>query len=104
MTSLMQDLYRRLETAGLDRRWVKRTALPDWWEDRIAHNPAGYAEALTILSDHLSLDLRDLQDPARPLRCEPFLTMRNKTRQGVCEEDLVWARCVCARAAQIAAR
>ena len=101
MTNLMQDLYGRLDAAGIDSRWVKSTALPDWWEDTIAQNPAGYAEVLSLLADHLSLNLSDLQDPAKPLKCEPFLAMRNKVQQGACAEDLSWARCVCARATQI---
>jgi hypothetical protein len=102
MTNPMQTLYRRLADAGLSRTFVRKIALPDWWEDKIARNPAGYAEALCILSDHLSIDLRALQDPNTTLECRPFLATRNKVRQGLSEDDLAWAKCLCVRAAQSA--
>ncbi len=102
MTNPMPDLYRRLQNAGLDRSWVKRTALPDWWEDSIANNPAGYAEVLSILADHLSLSLSDLHDAEKPLNCEPLLPIKNKSRKGAETENIVWANCIGARAAQFA--
>lgn len=102
MTNPMTDIYKRLEHAGLERRWVKKTALPDWWEDAIARNPAGYAEALAILADHLSLNLSELFDPNSELHCAPALPVRNKARQGTRDEDLLWAQSVCGRVVQIA--
>ncbi len=42
----MKPLYRRLSEVGLSRDFVKKTALPSWWEDEIASNPAGYAQGL----------------------------------------------------------
>src|SRR5579872_444096 len=101
-TNPMHTLYKRLSDAGLNRTFVQKIVLPEWWEDDIALNPAGFAEALNLLSDNLSLDLRALQDPAAPLECLPFLATRNKTRHGVSDGDLMWAKCLCARAAQLA--
>ena len=100
-TNPMQTVYKRLSAVGLNQKFVREVILPDWWEDRIAENPAGYAEALGLLSDSLSLDLRALQDPNGMLECRPFLVTRNKARQGLHEADLAWAQCLGGRAAQL---
>ena len=42
----MPQLYRQLGTAGFPRKYLREVVLPSWWEDEIAHNPAGYAEGL----------------------------------------------------------
>ncbi len=98
----MQAIYARLRAVGLNPKFVREVVLPDWWDDAIAENPAGYAEALGRLADALSLDLRALQDPNGVLNCRPYLATRNKARQGLREEDLAWAKCLGARAAQLA--
>lgn len=58
----MKTLYRRLNEVGLTGDFVRKTALPSWWEDEIATNPAGYAQGLLLLSRHLGLDLQSLQE------------------------------------------
>jgi hypothetical protein len=32
----MDLLYKRLRDAGFNRKFVKETVLPSWWDDRIA--------------------------------------------------------------------
>lgn len=45
----MQPLFSKLQTSGLDARFVK-TLLPDWWDDSLADTPSGYQQAALILA------------------------------------------------------
>ncbi len=99
----MKPLYRRLREVGLSQDFVKKTALPSWWEDDIASNPAGYAQGLMLLSRHLGLDLRSLQEESTPLRLRDFGTCKFKKRADVSEDELLLARVMATRAAQLAA-
>ena len=96
-------LYRRLSGVGLTRTYVKKTALPSWWDDDVALNPSGYAQGLLLLSRHLGLDLSTLQAEDEPLRLRDFGTCKFKKRSDVSEDDLALARVLATRAAQLAA-
>ena len=42
----IKPLLQRLSAVGYKEHYVRRTVLPDWWEDCIALNPAGYQQAI----------------------------------------------------------
>ncbi len=100
-TNPIKALYKRLGSIDMKEKYVRDYVLPAWWEDGIAETPSGYAEALGIISDTLSIDLRSLQDPNGILECRPFLSTRNKARQSHKEIDCVLARGIAVRAAQL---
>lgn len=102
MTTPMKTLYDRLEKVGFNKSWVRSTVLPVWWDDSIADNPTGYTEILMLLAEQLNISLPTLLDPCAPLQCKPLAPLRNKTRKGVEDDALLWARCICTRAAKIA--
>ena len=102
VTNPMPDLYRRLRAVGLTRPFVRKTVLPDWWDDEVAANPAGYAEGLTLLSRHLGLDLATLRDPSRPVAFRDFGVCKYKKSKDATEDDLALARAMATRAAQLA--
>ncbi|MFM9959988.1 MAG: ImmA/IrrE family metallo-endopeptidase [Planctomycetaceae bacterium] len=99
----IKKLYRRLSEVGLTRTYVKKTALPSWWEDDVASNPSGYAQGLLLLSRHLGLELSSLQSEDEPIRLRDFGTCKFKKRSDVSEDDLALARVLATRAAQLAA-
>ncbi|MEO2088486.1 MAG: ImmA/IrrE family metallo-endopeptidase [Gemmataceae bacterium] len=99
----MSKLYGRLGHAGLTRQYVRSTALPSWWEDEIAANPAGYAQGLLLLARHLGLDLRTLQDDAAPVQLRDFGVCKYKKRDSVSQDELSMCRTLATRAAQLAA-
>lgn len=101
-TNPMATLYRRLRAVGLTRPYVRRMILPEWWNDRIADNPAGYAEGLTFLSRHLGLDLESLRDPAVPVGFRHFGICKFKKSRDTTEGDLALARAMATRSAQLA--
>lgn len=99
----MKNLYGRLNDVGLSRAFVTKTALPSWWDDCLAANPAGYAQGLLLLSRHLGLELSSLQNATAPVRLRDFGICKFKKREGVTEDDLALARALATRAAQLAA-
>ena len=102
-TNPMKSLYRRLSQVGLTRPFVTATALPEWWDDSIAAKPAGYAQLLLLLSRHLGLELRSLQEADSPIRLRDFGECKFKKRADVTEDELALARVMATRAAQLAA-
>ena len=62
--SPMTQLYSRLDSVGFPRKYLREIVLPGWWDDEIAHNPAGYTEGLMLLSRNLGLDLASMQNEA----------------------------------------
>ena len=63
----MTQLYSRLGSVGFPRKYLREIVLPSWWDDEIAHNPAGYTEWLMLLSRNLGLDLASMQNEAVPI-------------------------------------
>jgi hypothetical protein len=98
----MADLYRRLRAVGLTKPYVRKMILPDWWDDQVADNPAGYAEGLTFLSRHLGLDIATLRDPQRPVAFRNFGVCKFKKSKNATEDDLALARAMATRSAQLA--
>jgi hypothetical protein len=98
----MARLYQRLADFGYDRKYVRKIALPSWWDDAMADVPSGYAQTLTLLSRNLNLDLHSLQEDATPLQCRTYPAPRHKRRQGISDGDSRLAECMAIRAAQLA--
>jgi len=90
----MTQLYSQLGTVGFPRKYLREVVLPGWWEDEIAHNPAGYAEGLMILSRHLGLDLASMQNEAVPVGLRNLGPCKFKKSVVTSDEDLVLARLV----------
>ena len=72
----MTQLYSRIGNVGFPRKYLREVVLPGWWDDEIAHNPAGYAEGLLLLSRNLGLDLASMQNEAVPVWAEESRTMQ----------------------------
>jgi hypothetical protein len=102
--SSLRSLYARLEQAGLDRKFIRETLLPDWWDDAIAEHPTGYAEARLRIARALGLSLRQLdsEDPLGEMLGETRL--RCKTRRGTEPYSIRSTIALAKRAAELATR
>jgi hypothetical protein len=100
----VRSLYARLEQAGLDRKFIRETLLPDWWDDAIAEHPTGYAEARLRIARALGLSLRQLdsEDPLGEMLGETRL--RCKTRRGTEPYSIRWTIALAHSAAELASR
>jgi Zn-dependent peptidase ImmA (M78 family) len=91
-----------LKAAGLQKKYVKDVVLPEWWKDEIAKEPAGFAEAIGYLSQHLGLDLRLLRNQEAEIEWPSSNGVLYKRRGNVAESDLAIAQAIATRAAKIA--
>lgn len=97
----MTQLYSRLGSVGFPRKYLREIILPDWWDDEIAHNPAGYAEGLMILSRNLGLDLASMQNEAVPVGLRNLGPCKFKKAPTTSEQDLALARTLATRVAEL---
>jgi hypothetical protein len=102
MPDRMRRLYERLEAFGIDRNYVREVAFPPGWNDAATENPAVYCQAIGLLARNLNLNLRALQTDEAPLEWQDCGPARFKHGKRLSEQDLTLARCLAARAAQVA--
>jgi Zn-dependent peptidase ImmA (M78 family) len=99
----MIQLYSRLGSVGFPRKYLREIALPGWWDDEIAHNPAGYAEGLLLLSRNLGLDLASMQNEAVPIGLRNLGPCKFKKSAATSDEELGLTRIVATRVVELIA-
>ncbi len=88
---------------GFTKPYVtKVAALPTWWDDSLWDDPASRAVGLMHLSRHLGIDIGTLQDPSVTLGFKDFGLCKFKKQSGTTEDELLLARVIATRAAQLA--
>ena len=97
----MADLYRRLGAVGLTKQKVRRYILPDWWDDQVATNPAGYAEGISFISRHLGLELASLRESGRAVAFRESGVCKFKKSKNATEDQLQMARSLATRVAHL---
>jgi hypothetical protein len=93
----MTQLYSRLGSVGFPRKYLREIVLPSWWDDEIAHNPAGYTEGLLLLSRNLGIDLASMQNEAVPIGLRNLGPCKFKKSAATSDEELMLARIVATR-------
>lgn len=65
MIDPMAHIYERLSNVHIDKAYVRRNVLPDWWEDEAAYKPSGLAHAKLAIGKHLGVSIVKLmgQEP-----------------------------------------
>lgn len=64
------SLYSRLGAVGIDRPFLRKFVLPDWWEDEAACSKAGFLELATRISRRLGIRFEQILDEEAPLQFE----------------------------------
>jgi len=100
----VRSLYERLEQAGLDRKFVRKVLLPDWWDDAIAQHPTGYAEARLRIARALGVSLSQLDSGDLLKSALDETRLRCKTRRGTEPYSIRWTIALAKRAAELATR
>ena len=99
-----KTLYERLRRVGFTKPYLRKVAaLPEWWDDALWADPASRAVGLTHLARHLGIDIASLQEPSAALRLKDFGVCKYKKRAGTADDELLLARVIATRAAQLAA-
>jgi Zn-dependent peptidase ImmA (M78 family) len=97
----MTQLYSRLGSAGFPRKYLHEIVLPRWWDDEIAHNPAGYTEGLLLLSRNLGLDLASMQNEAVPIGLRDLGPYKFKKSAATSDEEVMLACIVATRTVEL---
>lgn len=100
-TNPMADLYRRLGAVGLTKQRVRRFILPEWWNDQIAANPAGFAEGISFISRHLGLELASLREFGRAITFRDSGVCKFKKSKNATEDQLRMVRSLATRVAHL---
>lgn len=99
----MPTLYDRLSHLGFPKKFLRETALPDWWDTELEANPEAAVTAAAYISRRLNLDIASLLQPeitpAFKQSCQP----KFKTKQGTDIQQLQAAQCMAARVAEMVA-
>jgi hypothetical protein len=98
----MQNLYARLEDAGVSEDYVRSYVLPEWWDDEIAESSAGFLEGLGYVSKYLNLNLGALRDADASLSFQNDATARFKLNSGRTPSEVTWAQNLAHRVAEMA--
>ncbi|MBX3269798.1 MAG: ImmA/IrrE family metallo-endopeptidase [Sandaracinaceae bacterium] len=88
----MKSMYSRLRVLGLTKPFVRKTILPDWWDDEVATSPAGFAEALVMISRYIGIDPARLRDPEADLALPTPTHVKFKRSRGSSAEDVSLAQ------------
>ena len=99
----MRETFRRLRRLGFPERFIRTIALPAWWDDEAAATQSGWLQAAILLSRHLGVDFRSLADEDAELKLDLGPACKFKTRSDTAEEELVIARALAYRVAQLVA-
>ena len=97
----MTQLYSRLGSVGFPRKYLREVVLPSWWDDEIAHNPAGYTEGLLLLSRNLGIDLASMQNEAVPVGLRNLGPCKFKKSAAINDDELVLARIVATKIVEL---
>ncbi len=82
----MKDIYERLREIGLDRPFVQRRVLPDWWDDAEANEPGCRAIAEIAVARYLHCSVGDVRAPAVPLSLPTLPAVRLKKQSSTPRE------------------
>ncbi len=53
----ISNIYNALSIYGIDKKFVKKVLLPEWWDDEIANTKAGYLQTISIIAKNLGIDI-----------------------------------------------
>ena len=84
----MKDLRSRLAEAGVNRKFLDRVVLPEWWEDSLAATQGGLREAAGYICAHLGFSLHSLLDHSQKLAFAHTGAVKYKKTKGVTKSDV----------------
>lgn len=67
----MKALYKRLSAEKLPPIFIRKIALPEWWDDAAAEKQSGYSEALAYISQNTGILIDSMIDDSYPLTFQP---------------------------------
>lgn len=97
----MANLLERLEEKGLQAKYVRDRALPNWWDAEIENDPTVVAEAAGYIAKRLGLDVASVFTPDAAIEFKGKSQPKFKKRQNTDEKSLEVAQGLALRVAEI---
>lgn len=97
----MSNLLARLEEKGLQHEYVRKHALPTWWDADIEDDPTVVAEAAGYIAKRLGLDVASVFTPDTAIEFKGKNQTKFKKHQNTDEQSLEVAQGLALRVAEI---
>jgi Zn-dependent peptidase ImmA (M78 family) len=56
----INNIYENLSHYGIDKKFIEKVLLPDWWNDEIVYSEAGYLQTASIIAKNLGIEITNL--------------------------------------------
>src|SRR3954470_14089394 len=99
--SPMRDIFARLKSIGFDADFLRRTVLPDWWDDSMAATDANRALAEIAIARHLGLEIAALRDTTKSIKLPALANARLKINKNVEPAEVAPAMWIAQHAAEV---
>jgi hypothetical protein len=100
-TNRVRSLFAELTKLGVQESYVRRFALPDWWDDEIAETAAGRDELHLLLAQLLGLDVASLREGRARFVSQPQSKL--KAAKGLAATDIATTRHIAIQIARLVA-
>lgn len=98
----VKKLIERLSKIGVTQKFLRDRILPDWWDDRIADTPVGFAELAMVLSRRLGIDYKSIVADSGELKpCETMNACFKVGRMANEKSSLEWTLLFSCQVAQL---
>lgn len=99
----IKEIYSTLADHGLDKKFVMKYFLPEWWDDEIASSKAGFLQTLALLSKNIGIAPEELLNPERVFHLRSPLNIAYKTIGNITySEKDIWPSSLALRLSDIA--
>lgn len=89
---------------GYDERFIKKSVLPSWWNDKDSDDPTDIMRFTTIVSRNLGLDLNSLMDKRHVVKLNNSMAGKYKMACNLKESDVRGAQIIAASVAKYITR
>jgi hypothetical protein len=85
----IKTILKRLKRAGFKEKFVRKYALPEWWDDELSTDPISLATAEISISRLLGVSIEDMRATDQPLLLETITDYRLKKLQSTHVDGLL---------------
>jgi len=100
----LNDIYTKLNHIGYDEKFIRKSVLPEWWDDRDSDDPTDIMRFTTIVSRNLGLDVHSLMDKRQTVKPNSKLTGKFKMARNLETSEVINAQIIAASVAKYIVR
>jgi len=100
----LNDIYTKLNHIGYAEKFIRKSVLPEWWDDRDSDDPTDIMRFTTIVSRNLGLDLHSLMDKRQTVKPNSKLTGKFKMARNLEASEVINAQIIASSVAKYIVR